>query len=367
MIGQGVEDTELGTVVRSRTVSELLARARPAPHPDWIEPMAATLTDRRFSDPAWVFERKLDGVRVLGFRLGESVRLLSRRRQKLERTYPELVVALGAQEEQDFVVDGEVVAFDDGRTSFSLLQSRLGVSDPERARQSGIEVFYYVFDLLHLEGHDTRALPLLYRKELLQRSLDLSDPLRFTDHRAEAGEAYLQEACAQGWEGLIAKRADSSYVSRRSQSWLKMKCSSAQEFVVGGFTDPGGSRVGLGALLLGYYEDGQLRYAGKVGTGYTHDVLVDLRRRLDALEVDRSPFAEPLRPPERGAHWVRPELVAEVAFTEWTGDGKLRHPSFEGLRTDKVASEVVRELPRRHGGAGDCRSRRSAGRDPGRG
>jgi bifunctional non-homologous end joining protein LigD len=307
--------------------------------------MLATLTEARFSDPGWLFERKLDGERIVGFRRGAEVRLSFRKRQRLDGTYPELVDALSAQVAEDFVVDGEVVAFEDGRTSFARLQGRLGVTDAARARRSPIKVFYYLFDLMHLDGWDTTGLELRDRKTLLRQNLSFSDPLRLCAHRNTYGEAYLAEACRRGWEGVIAKRADAVYVGRRSAHWLKMKCSMAQELVIGGFTDPRGSRAGLGALLVGHYQDGRLRYAGKVGTGYSRDVLLDLRRRLDALEEDQPALADAESVRERGAHWVRPELVAQVAFTERTSGGKLRDPRYEGLRPDKAPFDVVRERP----------------------
>ena len=168
-------------------------------------------------------------------------------------------------------------------------------------------------------------------------------PLRYSTHRKGSGEAYFTEACRRGWEGLIAKRAASPYVGRRSRDWLKMKCELEQELVIGGFTDPQRSRLGFGALLVGYHEDGRLRYAGKVGTGFDTVGLVRLREQLDDLATPASPFAEPVK--EKGSHWVRPELVAQVRATEWTGDGKLRHPRFLGLRRDKAAADVVRERP----------------------
>jgi bifunctional non-homologous end joining protein LigD len=323
---------------------------RPAPHPDWVAPMLATLTDRRFSDPACLFERKLDGERCLAFRNGPTVRLLSRTRRPLGNTYPEIVDALGGQDVDDFVVDGEVVAFERGRTSFARLQQRIGISDSEVARRSPVAVFYYGFDLLHLDGHDTTSLPLRDRKTLLRQALAFSAPLRFTAHRNAAGEAYLADACAGGWEGLVAKRADAAYVSRRSPDWLKLKCSASQELVVGGFSEPSGSRIGLGALLVGHYDGDDFVYAGKVGTGFSQATLRDLGQRLAALEIPDSPFTRG-RVAERGIHWVEPELVAQIAFSEWTGDGKLRHPRFEGLRQDKPARDVIRERPAggRHG------------------
>jgi bifunctional non-homologous end joining protein LigD len=308
-----------------------------------MDPMLATLTHRRFSSPDWIFERKLDGERCLAFRRGGEVRLLSRNRQRLDCTYPELVDALSVRSDHDVVLDGEVVAFERGRMSFSRLQRRMGISDPELARRSGIAVAYYVFDILHLDGNRVTALPLRARKSLLARALTYRTPLRLTTHRNTEGEAFLRDACRREWEGLVAKRAASEYVGRRSTDWLKFKCSNRQELVVGGFTDPAGTRVGFGALLVGYHEGGRLRYAGKVGTGYDVATLRALRLRLDELEQDHPPFVDP--PRERGVHWVRPELVAEVGFSEWTADGRLRHPRFLGLRSDKPASEVVRERP----------------------
>ena len=313
------------------------------PVPDRIRPMLATLSDRRDFDPAWIFERKLDGVRAVGFRDGGTVRLASRTGRRLERTYPEIVAALAAQPQDRFVVDGEIVGLDArGRHSFERLQRRMQVTNPAAARASAVQVVYYLFDLLHLDGHDTTVLPLRSRKELLRRAMDFTGPLRYIPHRNTDGGDLLERACAQGWEGLIAKRADSRYQQRRSPDWLKLKCQAGQEFVVGGFTEPSGGRIGFGALLVGYHdEEGRLRYAGKVGTGFDAAGLRRLRQRLDALEQPGSPFADPVR--ERGAHWTRPELVAEVGFTEWTRDGRLRHPRFRGLRDDIAAAAVVRE------------------------
>ncbi|MCH6159261.1 non-homologous end-joining DNA ligase [Streptomyces marispadix] len=307
-------------------------------------PMLATLSDRRdFSGGGWIFERKLDGVRVLAVREGDRVRLLSRTGQPLNGTYPEIVDALADQDCPDFTADGEIVAFSHGRTDFSRLQQRMQLTDPRQARASPVAVTYYLFDLLRLDGQDVRALPLRVRKSLLRRALRFHGPLRFTTHRNQGGQRLLDEACGRGWEGLIAKVAEGRYATRRSPDWLKLKCAAGQEFVVGGFTEPAGSRTGFGALLLGYHERGRLRYAGKVGTGYDRATLLDLRRRMDELERPRSPFADPVR--ERGAHWVSPELVAEIGFTEWTRDGRLRHPRYLGLRDDKSPGDVVRERP----------------------
>ena len=308
--------------------------------------MLATLTEKRVSDPAWLFERKLDGERCLAFRKGGRVTTLSRNRLEVGTHYPEVVEALEAQDGPDFVIDGEVVAFDHGQTSFAKLQRRMQLRDPEAARRTGVAVFYYVFDVIHAAGFELSALELRHRKSVLRLLLEFERPIRFTTHRNAEGEDYYREACRKGWEGVIAKRAASPYVAGRSRDWLKFKCVNSQEVVIVGFTDPKGSRPGLGALLIGYYEDGRLRYAGKVGTGFDQQMLRELRERLGRMERGASPV-ESAGLPRKGVHWVEPELVAQIGFTEWTPYGQLRHPRFEGLREDKSAREVIRERPAR--------------------
>ena len=318
------------------------AAMRDEPVPDWRAPTLATLTEKRFSDPGWIFERKFDGMRCLAFRDGDRVRLLSRNRQSLNGTYPELADALAAQQVSRFVVDGEVVAFEGRHTSFARLQGRLGITSPAVARASSIRVYYYLFDLLHLDGKSTIDIPLTWRKRLLRKAIQFSDPLRNTPHRVEDGIAAYRAACRRGDEGVIAKLADSKYDGRRSPNWLKFKCVRDQEFVVGGYTAPKGSRVELGALLLGYHDGRDLVYAGKVGTGFDDATLRNLHERLSAIERDTPPFTRGLKH-EAGARWVQPKLVAQIGFTEWTRDGKLRHPRYQGLRTDKDAAAVIRE------------------------
>jgi bifunctional non-homologous end joining protein LigD len=316
---------------------------RRAPRPRSVEPMKAVLTDEPFSDPAWLFERKLDGVRCLAFGGGEVV-LKSRTGRTLNGSYPELVEALERDPADDFVVDGEVVAFKGGVTSFERLQRRMQLSDPGAARRTHVAVFFYLFDLIHLDGYDTTGLPLRARKSVLRRALAFNGPVRWMQHRNRDGESLFGEACRKGLEGLIAKRADRRYVQGRSRDWLKFKCSHEQELVIGGFTAPKGSRTDFGALLVGYYENGDLRYAGKVGTGFDRATLARLGKRLRELEQEAPPFVD-VHPVPRSARWVRPELVAQIAFTEWTRDGRLRHPRYLGLRDDKRPSEVVRERP----------------------
>jgi bifunctional non-homologous end joining protein LigD len=302
---------------------------------------ATTSADARLPDGDWALERKLDGVRVVAYVAGDDVRLLSRNRIRQEDVYPEVVDALRDQVALPMVVDGEVVAFDGDTTSFERLQQRMHVHDEARSRRSPVRVTYLAFDLLWLAGQDLRPLPWRDRRALLEQVIDAGDGLRLTEVLAGGADALLDRARAEGWEGLIAKRTASTYQGRRSRDWLKLKVVRQQEVVVVGFTEPAGGRTHLGALLVGYHDDGRLRYGGKVGTGFSQAALRALRPRLDALEVDAPPVVDPPRMP--GAHWVRPELVAQVGFGEWSRDGKLRHPRYLGLRSDKDPAAVVRE------------------------
>jgi DNA ligase D-like protein (predicted ligase) len=310
------------------------------------EPMKAKLVDGPFSDPAWVFERKLDGIRAAVRKDGDGVTLTSRTGKSLTPAYPELIEALEGDPAGDFLADGEIVAFDGARTSFERLQGRMGIHDPHLARLTAIPVYLYLFDLIEFDGHDLTGLPLRARKSALKRALSFHDPVRYTPHRNERGEEFFAAACDKGWEGLIAKRADSRYVHGRSGDWLKIKCSFEQELVIGGFTPPQGARRHLGALLVGYREAGELRYAGKVGTGFSEATLAMLGAKLKRLEQPTSPFKRGGGQP-RDARWVDPRLVGQFAFGEWTRDGKLRHGRFLGLREDKRPEEVVREAPPR--------------------
>ena len=312
------------------------------PAPDRAHLMRAILCREPFSDPAWIYERKLDGIRCLavrdappGARGGDGVRMLSRNDLDLRGRYPEIGEALAGQSAHRFAIDGEIVAFDGAQTSFARLAAR---------GHHRVPVFLYTFDLLWLDGHDVRALPLRTRKRLLRDALSWRDPLRLTPHRNRDGQAMFADACRRGWEGVVAKRADSAYRDVRSRDWLKFKCEAGQELVIGGFTAPRGSRVEFGALLVGYFDGrGDLIYAGKVGTGFDTDTLHSLGAALRERVVATSPFADPASIKERGVTWVRPELVAQLGFSEWTSAGRLRHPRFLGLRDDKPASQVVRE------------------------
>jgi DNA ligase D-like protein (predicted ligase) len=306
--------------------------------------MLATLTDRRDFDENWLLERKFDGERCVASKDSGGVRLESRTAKDLTGTYPEVQSALARQRHRDLMLDGEVVAFDGEETSFSRLQQRLGVTSPSPERVAAYPVVYCVFDLLELDGDDLRDLPLLERRARLTDAIRPSAALQLSEAWRDDSQRRFAKACRSGWEGLIAKRAQAPYASGRSRDWLKLKCVWEQEFVIGGYTDPSGSRTDFGALLVGYYEDGRLRYAGKVGTGYTAATLRELGGRLRKLETPESPFVD-ARPIPKGTHWTRPELVAQIGFAEWTKDARLRQPRFLGLRDDKRPAEVVREQP----------------------
>ena len=281
--------------------------------PEWVEPMAATLTQERFTGPEWIFERKFDGIRLLAFKHGADVRMLSRNR--LPQNCPSIAAAIGRLPVREAILDGEIT---------------WGKAGP----------VYHVFDLLWLDGRELMSMTLAGRGAMLDR-LELRSPLQRVTPLSDPKP--WEQACREGWEGVIAKHRDSLYEHRRSPHWLKMKCEASQEFVVGGFTDPQGGRAGLGALLVGYFENEDFVFAGKVGTGFDTKLLLELRARLNALEIPKSPFNKAVGLPRVRAHWVRPEIVVQVAFIEWTVHGKLRHSRFLGIRNDKSAREVVRE------------------------
>jgi bifunctional non-homologous end joining protein LigD len=306
--------------------------------------MLATLTERREFGEDWLLERKFDGERCVAGKESGVVRLASRTGRCLSETYPEVRDAVAAQHARQLLLDGEVVAFDGEQTSFARLQQRLGVSKPSPELVALYPVTYCVFDLLELAGKDVTGRPLAERRALLARAIRPGPALRLSDAWIGDSQRRFAAACRSGWEGLIAKRAEAPYVSGRSRDWLKLKCAWEQEFVIGGYTEPRGSRTDFGALLVGYYEKRLLHYAGKVGTGYTASTLSSLGARLRELEIPESPFVD-ARPVPRGVHWTRPALVAQVGFAEWTREGRLRQPRFLGLRDDKPPDEVVRELP----------------------
>jgi bifunctional non-homologous end joining protein LigD len=321
---------------------------RRAPLPPYRAQLA-TLVSAPPVGPGWVHEVKYDGYRIGASLDGGRVTLVSRRGKDWTGQFPEVAEAVAALPARRALLDGEVAAvLPDGRTSFQALQNAFAVG-----RRS---LVYFVFDLLHLDGEDLSARPLLDRKAALAALLGEGHGIvRYAPHVVADGAATLREACRLGLEGIVSKRADAPYRAGRNAGWVKAKCVARQELVIGGFTEPeGAARAGIGALLVGTFEGGALRFAGKVGTGFTNESARALRARLEELRQEPSPFT----PAPRGwlgrnARWVRPVLVAEVAFTEWTADGKIRHPSFQGLREDKRAEDVVRETP---AGAADPQS-----------
>ena len=280
--------------------------------PEWIQPMAATLTQERFTGPEWIFERKFDGIRLLAYKNGPDVKLYSRNR--LPQNIPALSRAIAQLPHQELILDGEI-------TWHGPLN-------------------YDVFDIMWLDGRDLRSQAIEERRDLLNE-LPLAPPMRRVESLDD--DKPFERAQREGWEGVIAKRCGSVYESRRSKHWLKMKCELAQEFVVGGFTDPQGKRVGLGALLVGYYEGDHFAFAGKLGTGFDTKLLLDLRAQLDQIETPKPPFTRSKGLPRLRAHWVKPEIVVQVGFIQWTVHGKLRHPRLIGVRKDKDPREVVRE------------------------
>lgn len=312
-----------------------------APQPVSVKPMLATPGGQPFFDPHWIFEYKFDGERCIAYHTGNNVRLYSRNQLQLNQKYPEIVNAVQAQAGVDFIIDGEVVALKGGISSFSALQQRINISSPDEAIQQAIPVYYYIFDLLYLDGYDLTGLPLLTRKALLQAVFSFGGRILFSNHRQADGKNCYHLACRRGFEGIIAKRANSRYLQQRSQDWIKFKCQMRQEFVIGGYTEPKNSRQGFGAILIGYYQGGVLVYAGKVGTGFDDTALQTLSEVFHPLERPENPFTG--KTDGERVHFIRPVLVAEIGFTSWTPAGRLRHPHFIGIRPDKNAHEVVRE------------------------
>lgn len=333
---------------------ELRSQLRQGEQPTRIEPQLASAAGGS-PGPDWVYERKFDGVRLLAFVRDGEVRLRTRKHVPVDDAFPELTEALRTSAHTNLVVDGEAVARDGDTQSLSRLQRRLGLGltqrarprpDPGRGPYKGqdrrVPVHLYIFDLLSIDGHDLRQLPLRARKRLLSGALAWKDPLRYSEHWTGDRDELFEDACRSGWEGLIAKDPEAPYRAGRSRRWRKLSCTRGQELVVGGFTEPGSARSGFGALLLGYHDDrGTLRYAGKVGSGFDDAMVRTLDQLLQRLVREDPPFVDP--PADREARWVEPHLVVHVSFTEWTDAGRLRQPRFDGLRIDLDPSEVVRE------------------------
>jgi bifunctional non-homologous end joining protein LigD len=322
-----------------------LKGARRAKQPDEFKPQLAQLASEVPKGNAWLHELKFDGYRMLAFFKNGNVRLITRNGNDWSARFPKIISALKLLPLKNGLLDGEIVSLDkQGLSSFQQLQNMLKRGDDD-------DVVIYLFDVPHCQGYDITQSALTERKELLARVVRAAyagndGSIRYSDHIEGEGPSVLAHACRYAMEGVISKRADSTYQQRRSPTWRKVKCIKRQEFIIAGYTKPTGSRVGFGALLLGYYTDSKLTYAGRVGTGFTNDSLRQLKAELSKRRIDNSPFEKRLTSGQRrGVTWVQPELVCEVEFTEWTGDGILRHPSFQGLREDKQPKQVVREEP----------------------
>jgi bifunctional non-homologous end joining protein LigD len=321
--------------------------AKKAPLPAGFRPQLATLVPSAPEGEAWAHEVKYDGYRLVATKDGGEVRLHTRSGQNWTARFPtvaKVAKGIASLPVDTAIVDGEVVVLvGDGTSSFQALQNSID-------RPTGAEHVYFAFDLPYCAGHDLTAAPLLERKALLARVLAVArsgSVIRYSDHVLGRGPDFLRAACELNLEGIVSKRADARYEQRRSRTWVKVKCVRRQEFVIGGWSDPAGARSHFGALLLGVYDDDGLRYSGKVGTGFNARSLAELGAKLKKLATARPPFVNPPRGAQaRRSHWVRPQLVAEIAFTEWTSDGSIRHPSFQGLREDKDPRTIRREMPK---------------------
>ena len=332
-------DRSLSKILGQKTFGEL----KKEKHPKFVSPMLATLTEDYFNHPDWIYERKLDGVRCVVSIRNNTVSLYSRNENDMSKTYFEITESLEKQNYPDLIADGEIVAFEGKTTSFSKLQPRIQLKDKKRLKATKVKIHLYLFDIIYFDGYRLEELPLRTRKKILKKVFDWGDPIHYTPHRNEKGQEYLKEACNKNWEGLIAKNATAPYAHSRSREWLKFKCGHGQELVIGGFTETQGQRVGFGALLVGYYKNGKLQYAGKVGTGFDDDFLEKWRKKFDAVERKTSPFEDFHQTDGGKNHWVEPKFVGQFGFTEWTKTNKLRHPRFLGMRNDKKPTEVVKE------------------------
>ncbi len=329
----------------SRKAISAYTGSKKSKQPSFERPMLATLTKKYFSSSEWIFEEKYDGERCLAIKKNGIVHLMSRNRRNKNRQYPEIVSALEKQTADNFIIDGELIALNKKKISdFQALQARMNIQDNKAIAtlQKTTPVYYCIFDILYTDGYNVKHVPLLQRKTILKKLLRFNRILKYTKHRSPDGIAYLKEACKAHWEGIIAKKKDSPYLNKRSSDWLKFKCVKGQELVIGGYTKPKGSRTDFGALLVGYYDGTKLKYAGKVGTGFDQKTLKMLGKRLRALATEKCPFTD-YDASENNIHWVRPTLVGEFKFAEWTRTGRLRVGRYEGLRDDKKAKDVIRE------------------------
>ena len=311
--------------------------------PEWIEFMPGRLSCKPFHSNGWIYERKFDGIRCMAFVKAGEIRLMSRNKKSMNHRFPELVNALG-QQVPDFIIDGEIVAFDSEKTSLRELQkNRIGAISENSSKQLKLNIYCYIFDLIYVDGYDLSNLPLITRKSLLKKIIRFEDPLRYAEHDETDGIAFFWKAHEKGWEGIMAKKADSPYTSVNSEDWIQFNHIHREPFLIGGYTEPRGSRIGFGALLIGYYKGKKFIYAGKVGTGYTKDVLVSLSKKLRDCEQEENPFDHGKVPEaDTNIHWVAPKYVCEIEFTEETKAGLPLYPTFRGLREDKSPRDIRR-------------------------
>ena len=328
---------------KSADLAKELPGARKKPMPEFVAPQLATLMKEAPEGEEWLHELKFDGYRMLCHLNAGKVRFWSRNQKDWTEKFPNLAKALKTFPVTNAILDGEIVIVDKaGRSSFQALQQSMG--------KSGEASFVFqIFDLIYLDGFDLTRTPLVQRKlklEELMASLKGTTPLRYSEHVAGSGRQFFKQACAYGIEGIISKLADSPYQSTRNRNWLKAKCIKRQEFVIAGYTPSKKDFPGFGSLILGVHDKGKLIYSGRVGTGFTIKQRLEIQKKLDRISQPAMPFAvKPKDPGLRDAHWAKPQLVAEVEFTEWTADASIRHPSFQGLREDKNVAEIVREEP----------------------
>jgi len=307
-----------------------------------VNPMLATLTNKYFSSKEYIYEHKWDGERIIAYKKGNNIKLMSREKKILNDVYPTIVNSLKNQPINNFIIDGEVIAYKGDKTNFSILQKMM--HEIAEKQESDIKIRYQIFDVIYIEEYDTRLVEQLDRKIIVENMLNYNDPLYYTKHILENGLKYYKKACQNNWEGVIAKYIFGVYEEKRSRNWLKFKCVNEQELIIIGYTKPHGLRKYFGALLLGYYKDKKLIYAGKVGTGFSQYILKDLYNKFQRIKLKKAilnDISDVKKIDE--ITWIKPIIVAEIKFTEWTIHNKLRHPRFIGLRDDKKAEDVIKE------------------------
>jgi bifunctional non-homologous end joining protein LigD len=331
---------------RKKTTNEACSGAKKAAMPAAIKPMLATLVDKPFSDPGWLFETKWDGVRAICFIQNGNARFVSRNQLEMTAQYPELTGIAASVRATNLILDGEIVALDEhGVSRFQLLQRRLGRKNAGEIGRlaSTTRLAYYVFDVLYIDGFDLMSCTLSDRKATLETILKSSKNVLYSDHIMGEGEKLYEAIAKIPLEGIIAKRLDSTYVQKRSADWLKIKTTLESEVVVAGYTQPRNSRSYFGALVVGLYEEGELHYVGHTGGGFNQKTLEHVYKLMQPLKTSKSPFVEKIKTNEP-VQWIKPKLVAQVKFSEWTADRRMRHPIFLGMRTDKKASECTFEI-----------------------